>query len=310
MSIDKQTLIIATRRSPLALWQSRHVASLLQQRCAISSELLELSTRGDETLDRSLAAIGGKGLFLKELEEAMQRGEADLAVHSCKDMPVTLDPGFCIAAILPAANPWDAFVSNRYDHLDSLPAGARVGTASPRRQLQLLHRRPDLSVDIVRGNVQTRLQKLDDGEFDAILLACAGLVRLNLNHRIRSQLQAPEWLPAPGQGVIVIECRSDNMNLREALQPLHDEQQALLTSTERAVSEKLSGDCHTPLGVYAHYEQENAADTINLQAVLGNDCVPGQPVKLARAQARGAVNNSHNLAAQIAEQLLDELSGH
>ena len=197
------SLTIATRRSLLALWQTRHVASLLKQHCGLDSNLLELSTRGDEKLDRSLAAIGGKGLFLKELEEAMLAGDADLAVHSCKDVPVDLDERFCIAAVLPGACPWDAFVSNHFANFDALPKGAKVGTASPRRQLQLLHHRPDLQVDIIRGNVQTRLQKLDDGEFDAILLACAGLERLGLQTRIRAQLKAPEWLPAPGQGVIV-----------------------------------------------------------------------------------------------------------
>ena len=205
------TLRIATRKSPLALWQSEHVAARLRDaHPGLAVELVPMSTRGDEVLDRSLAAIGGKGLFLKELELAMLRGEADCAVHSLKDVPMELEGPFALPAILTRADPADAFVSNHYDGIASLPHGARVGTSSLRRQAQLRALRPDLVLLDLRGNVNTRLAKLDAGEYDAIVLACAGLLRLGFGSRIRLRLAAPDWLPAPAQGAIAVECRADD----------------------------------------------------------------------------------------------------
>src|SRR5690606_14627272 len=204
------TLRIATRKSPLALWQSEHVADALRAaHPGLVVTLFPMSTRGDEVLDRSLAAIGGKGLFLKELEVAMLRDEADCAVHSLKDVSMDLEPGFALPAILPRAEHADAFVSNGVDTLAELPEGAVVGTSSLRRQAQVRACRPDLQLRDLRGNVNTRLAKLDAGEYDAIILACAGLQRLGLHSRIRSTLVAPQWLPAPAQGAIAIECRED-----------------------------------------------------------------------------------------------------
>ncbi|MGO1718997.1 MAG: hydroxymethylbilane synthase, partial [Luteimonas sp.] len=205
-----KTLRIATRKSPLALWQSEHAAERLRRaHPGLEVELVPMSTRGDEVLDRSLAAIGGKGLFLKELEVAMQRGEADCAVHSLKDVPMELEPGFALPAVLARADHADAFVSVHHDSLAALPPGARVGTSSLRRQSQVRALRSDLVLGDLRGNVNTRLAKMEAGEHDAIILACAGLQRLGLEGRIRSRLDAPEWLPAPAQGAIAIECRDD-----------------------------------------------------------------------------------------------------
>src|SRR5690349_18198149 len=210
MRAMSRILRIATRKSPLALWQTEHVAARLRAaHPGLVVELVPMSTRGDEVLDRSLAAIGGKGLFLKELELAMQRGEADCAVHSLKDVPMQLEPGFALPAILARADHADAFVSNAFDDIASLPKGARVGTSSLRRQAQLRALRPDLELLDLRGNVNTRLAKLDAGDYDAIVLACAGLERLGLAARIRQRLAAPEWLPAPGQAAIAIEARAD-----------------------------------------------------------------------------------------------------
>ncbi|NUS38628.1 MAG: hydroxymethylbilane synthase, partial [Lysobacter sp.] len=218
-----KTLRIATRKSPLALWQSEHVADRLREtHPGLTVELVPMSTRGDEVLDRSLAAIGGKGLFLKELELAMLRGEADCAVHSLKDVPMELEPGFALPAILTRADYADAFVSNRFANVAALPHGARVGTSSLRRQAQLRALRPDLQLADLRGNVNTRLAKLDAGEYDAIVLACAGLQRLGFDERIRDRLQAPHWLPAPAQGAVAIECREDDDATRELCARLDD----------------------------------------------------------------------------------------
>ncbi|MCA1714219.1 MAG: hydroxymethylbilane synthase, partial [Gammaproteobacteria bacterium] len=210
-----KTLRIATRKSPLALWQSEHVAQLLRAaHPGLTVELVPMSTRGDEVLDRSLAAIGGKGLFLKELELAMQRFDADCAVHSLKDVPMELEPGFVLPAVLARGDHADAFVSNRYADIDALPPGACVGTSSLRRQAQLRARRADLRLLDLRGNVNTRLAKLDAGDHDAIVLACAGLQRLGLDGRIRARLDAPQWLPAPAQGAIAIECRDGDVAMQ------------------------------------------------------------------------------------------------
>ena len=216
-------LRIATRKSPLALWQTEHVAERLRAaHPGLVVELVPMSTRGDEVLDRSLAAIGGKGLFLKELELAMLRGEADCAVHSLKDVPMVLEPGFMLPAILARADHADAFVSSRFESIDALPEGAVVGTSSLRRQAQLRALRPDLVLRDLRGNVNTRLAKLDLGEYDAIMLACAGLQRLGFESRIRARLDAPRWLPAPAQGAIAVECRTDDVATRALFQVLDD----------------------------------------------------------------------------------------
>lgn len=245
-------LRIATRKSPLALWQSEHVADALRAaHPGLQVELVPMSTRGDEVLDRSLAAIGGKGLFLKELEVAMQRGEADCAVHSLKDVPMELEPGFLLPAILQRADYADAFISNTYADIASLPQGAVVGTSSLRRQAQLRALRPDLQLRDLRGNVNTRLAKLDAGEYDAIVLACAGLQRLGMDTRIRTRLLAPEWLPAPAQGAIAIECRDDDPATEALCAALDHADTRTCVEAERAMNRALHGSCHVPVAGYA-----------------------------------------------------------
>ena len=247
-----QRLRIATRKSPLALWQTNHVAQRLREtHPGLDVTLVPLSTRGDEVLDRSLAAIGGKGLFLKELEVAMQRGQADCAVHSLKDVPMELEPGFALPAILTRDDPADAFVSNAFDGLDALPEAARVGTSSLRRQAQLRAHRPDLRLLDLRGNVNTRLARLDAGEYDAIVLACAGLLRLDLGARIRIRLAPPQWLPAPAQGAIAIECRDDEPAIAQLLATLDDAHTRRCVAAERAMNRALHGSCHVPVAAFA-----------------------------------------------------------
>jgi hydroxymethylbilane synthase len=245
-------LRIATRRSQLALWQAEHVAALLRAaHPSLPVELVPMSTQGDRVLDRALAEVGGKGLFVKELEVAMQEGRADIAVHSMKDVPSELPPGFCIAAVLPRANPLDAFLSLRHARFEDLPAGARVGTSSPRRQAQLKHARPDLRLELLRGNVDTRLRRLEEGVLDAILLACAGLERLGLGARITQPLDLELSLPAVGQGVIGIECREDDAASRAALAALHHEESFVRLVAERAFAQALGGSCHSPIAAHA-----------------------------------------------------------
>ena len=248
-------LRIATRRSKLALWQAEHVQSLLRSaHPGLEVELVPMSTQGDRVVDRALAEVGGKGLFVKELEVAMQEGRADIAVHSMKDVPSELPPGFAIVAVLPRANPLDAFISRRYARFADLPQGARVGTSSPRRQSQLRHARPDLRLELLRGNVDTRLRRLDEGELDAILLACAGLERLGIAHHVTEQLGLDLSLPAVGQGVIGIECRSDDSRSREALAALHHAESFTRLLAERAFAATLGGSCHSPIAAHAALE--------------------------------------------------------
>ena len=245
-------LIIATRESPLALSQANHVARLLQQLYPSAAiELLGMTTKGDQILDRSLAAVGGKGLFIKELEEALEEKRADLAVHSLKDGPMDLPDGFALPAILAREDPHDAFVSNTYASLDACPSGARVGTSSLRREAALHAAYPHLQVLPLRGNVGTRLRKLDEGAYDAIILAVAGLKRLGLSDRIRTALSPEQSLPAVGQGALAIETLDTRDDLRTWLQPLHDADTAACTRAERAFSRGLSGSCHTPLAAHA-----------------------------------------------------------
>jgi len=249
-------LVIATRESALALWQAEHVRtrlSALYPNAVI--ELLGLTTQGDRIVDRPLAAIGGKGLFIKELEVAMAEGRADLAVHSLKDVPMDLPGGFVLAAIAAREDPRDAFVSNRHDDLAGLPAGAVVGTSSLRREAQLRERFPKLAIEPLRGNVNTRLRKLDEGQYDAIILAAAGLKRLGFGDRIRALIEPDDSLPAPGQGALALECRADRPDVAAALAPLADVGTTLATTAERAFSRALSGSCHTPLAAYAEWEE-------------------------------------------------------
>ncbi|ALJ27089.1 hydroxymethylbilane synthase [Stenotrophomonas acidaminiphila] len=295
-------LRIATRKSPLALWQSEHVAARLRQaHPGLSVELVPMSTRGDEVLDRSLAAIGGKGLFLKELELAMLRGEADCAVHSLKDVPMELDAPFALPAILERADPADAFVSNRHATLDALPHGAVVGTSSLRRQAQLRALRPDLQARDLRGNVNTRLAKLDAGDYDAIILACAGLERLELGTRIRDRLRAPQWLPAPAQAAVAVECRADAADVIALLAVLDHAGTRACVEAERAMNRALDGSCHVPVAGLAQWRGED----LWLQGLVGG-VADGRAV---RAQAQGPGNDPEALGRDVARQLLDGGAG-
>ncbi|WP_348946425.1 hydroxymethylbilane synthase [Chitinibacter sp. FCG-7] len=245
-------IVIATRESPLALWQAHFVKNWLESTYPeLQVELLGMTTQGDRILDVTLNKIGGKGLFVKELEQALQDGRADLAVHSMKDVPMVLPEGFSIAAIGEREDPRDAFVSGKYANLDELPEGAIVGTASLRRESQLRMRYPHLTIKPLRGNVNTRLRKLDDGEFDAIILAAAGLKRLGLGERIRGELSAEVSLPAPGQGALGLEIRSDRSDLATLLTPFNHPATAAAVTAERSLSRRLNGSCQIPLAAYA-----------------------------------------------------------
>jgi len=293
---------IATRKSPLALWQTEHVAALLRAaHPGIEVGLVPMSTRGDDVLDRSLAAIGGKGLFLKELELAMLRGEADCAVHSLKDVPMELDPPFALSAILERADPADAFISNLYPSLDALPQGARVGTSSLRRQAQLRARRPDLQLLDLRGNVNTRLAKLDAGDYDAIVLACAGLDRLGFEQRIRVRLAAPDWLPAPAQGAIAVECRAEDRQLQSLLAPLDHGPTRTCVEAERAMNRALHGSCHVPVAAYAQFR----SGRLHLEGLVGST----DDGRLVRAQDEAASEAPEALGQAVARELLAQGAG-
>lgn len=297
-----KTLRIATRKSPLALWQTEHVAALLKaQHPQLEIEFVPLSTRGDELLDRSLAAIGGKGLFLKELELAMLRDEADCAVHSLKDVPMELEPGFVMPAIIARGSHADAWVSNHFDSIAALPAGARVGTSSLRRKAQLRALRQDLLIDDLRGNVNSRLAKLDAGEYQAILLACAGLERLGFASRIRARLEAPEWLPAPAQGAIAVECREDAADVQALFAALDDANTRVCVSAERAMNRALDGSCHVPVAALAGLD----GDMLHLQGLVG-DAHTGVQV---RAEARAPRQAAEALGQQVAAALLAQGAG-
>ena len=247
-----RTLRIATRKSALALWQAEYAKKCLQEKYAdLQIELVPMVTKGDQILNSPLSKVGGKGLFIKELEIAMMEGRADIAVHSMKDVPMELPDGFGIHAVFPRENPGDAFVSNHYASVDDLPVGSVVGTSSLRRQCQLKILRPDLQIKDLRGNVNTRLQKLDDGQYDAIILACAGLIRLDMHDRIAQTIDAQQMLPAVGQGVVGIECRNDDSSLIELLGPLNDANTAALVTAERRMNYKLNGGCQVPIAGHA-----------------------------------------------------------
>jgi hydroxymethylbilane synthase len=263
-------IVIATRESRLALWQAQHVQALLGARLGLSASLLGMTTRGDQIVDRTLSKVGGKGLFVKELETALESGAAQLAVHSLKDMPMDLPAGFELVAVLEREDPRDAFVSNRFAALAELPAGALVGTSSLRRVAQLLALRPDLRVAPLRGNLDTRLRKLDDGGYDAIVLAAAGLVRLGLGDRIRARFAVDEMIPAAGQGALGLEIRSDDAVLHERLAALVDPDAWLAVHAERAVARVLGGSCSMPLAAFAARADDGR---FTLRAALGDAAV-------------------------------------
>jgi len=300
--MNPSTLRIATRKSALALWQAEHVAALLRAaHPGLTVELVPMSTRGDEILDQPLATIGGKGLFLKELEVAMLEGRADLAVHSLKDVPAQLEPGFALPAILPRADAADAFVSNDYADLAALPPGARVGTSSLRRQAQLRALRPDLVLLDLRGNVGTRLGKLDAGHYDAIVLACAGLERLDLATRIRSRLTAPDWLPAPGQAAIAIEAREGQVGVLALLAALDDADTRLTVSAERAMNQALGGSCTVPIGAWCMLGEHG----LHLRGMVG-DSASG---RLLHAEASAPSDQAVALGRKVAAALLTQGAG-
>ncbi len=295
--MTNRKLIIATRKSALALWQAEHVAARLRAlHPRLEVALLPLSTRGDELLDRSLSEVGGKGLFLKELERAMLDGEADVAVHSLKDVPADLEPGFCLAAVLERADPADAFISPNHASLDALPQGARVGTSSLRRRAQLQALRPDLQILDLRGNVNTRLAKLESGQYDAIILAVAGLERLELGQHIRSRLEPPAWLPAPGQAALAIECRDKDAGSLALLQPLDHAASRATATAERAMNRRLGGSCSVPVGAFARIDREQ----VHLEGLVG-DVSSG---RLLRAAASGARASAEAVGVEVAEDLL------
>lgn len=252
-----EVIRIATRKSPLALWQANWVRDrLIAQDPDLQVELVGLTTRGDKILDAPLARVGGKGLFIKELEQAMLDHQADLAVHSMKDVPMELPEGFSLGAICAREDPRDAMVSNEYATLADLPVNATVGTSSLRRRSQLLYLRPDLNIQSLRGNVNTRLKKLDEGEYDAIILAAAGLLRLGFAERIRSYIEPDEILPAAGQGAVGIEIREDDAPMRDRLAVLHDHDTAICVSGERVINRRLGGGCQVPLASHARLEHD------------------------------------------------------
>ncbi len=289
---------IATRKSRLALWQSEYVAeALTATHPELSVDLLPMSTRGDEVLDRSLAEIGGKGLFLKELEKALIDGRADLAVHSLKDVPAESPQGLVLAAVMPRADWADLWLSRDGQLPQDLPEGSRVGTSSLRRQSQLLRRFPHLQVEPIRGNVETRLGKMRSGEVSAVILAAAGIDRLGIDLHHRTPLQPPDFLPAPGQGVIVIQCREDDRQTRARLEALHCPLTGAQVSAERAVVAELGGDCRMPLAALA----EVSGDRIRLRARLaspnGQDCLD--------VDLQGAKAQSESLGRQAGQELLE-----
>ncbi|RMG36924.1 MAG: hydroxymethylbilane synthase [Gammaproteobacteria bacterium] len=291
------TIRIATRKSPLAMWQAEHVAEALRAaHPGLQVEILGMSTQGDKILDTPLAKIGGKGLFVKELEARMLAGEADIAVHSMKDVPVTLPEGLHLPVIMQREDPRDAFVSNHFPTFEALPEGAVVGTSSLRRQCQLADRRPDLQIRSLRGNVNTRLRKLDEGEYDAVILAAAGLIRLGFGERIRTTLDPAESLPAIGQGAVGIECRSDDDRINALLTPLHHPDTADRVRAERALNARLEGGCQVPIGGHAVLE----GDQLWLRGLVGT--VDGS--EIVRGEIRGPREEATALGTALAEELL------
>ncbi|HLS97142.1 MAG: hydroxymethylbilane synthase [Porticoccaceae bacterium] len=293
-----RTLRIASRQSPLALWQAEHVKSRLEAlNPGLSVEIIGFTTRGDKFLDAPLAKIGGKGLFVKELETAMLAGQADIAVHSMKDVPMAFPEGLGLAVICAREDPSDAFVSNRYTHPDELPPGAVLGTSSLRRQCQMRERYPHLVIKDLRGNVNTRLAKLDAGEFDAIILATAGLLRLDMAARIRLRIPDSLSLPAGGQGAIGIECRADDAELHRLLAPLHHLPTAQCVTAERALNRRLEGGCQVPIACFAQLDD---GGQLYLRGLVG--AVDGS--RILRAEDRAPAADAEALGVAVAEALL------
>lgn len=296
---SRMKIRIATRKSTLALWQANHVADALRPLPEVTSvELVPLTTRGDEVLDRSLQKIGGKGLFIKELEVAMEAGDADIAVHSMKDVPADMPEGFCIAAVLERANPADALVGK---NLSELAQGARVGSSSLRRQAQLLALRPDVRVQALRGNVNTRLKKLEDGQYDAIILACAGLERLGLEAHISEIFSPDQMLPAAAQGVIGVECLAGRTELLQILKLLDHAATRTVVTAERAVTKELQADCQSPVATFGEIDDS----TLNLRAMVASP--DGR--KIIREQVSGPADDPETLGINLANKLLDMGAG-
>ena len=299
MSISEHTLRIATRQSRLALWQAEHVAALLRAaHPGLKVELVPMTTQGDRILDRPLANIGGKGLFIKELELAMSEHRADIAVHSMKDVPSELPPGMILAAMLPRADPRDAFVSLRHKNFASLSQGARIGTSSLRRQCQLKHVRPDLELVTLRGNVDTRLRKLEEEQFDAIILAAAGLTRLGLENRITQYFEPRESVPAVGQGIIGIECRADDTTNIEFVRALNDAKAWQCCAAERAFAHRLEGSCQSPIAGFATLH----GDRMELHGVIGSP--DGR--EMYRDINSGAATDAERIGVTLAGKLLKD----
>ena len=292
-----RAVVIATRESRLALWQARHVQALLAQRHGLEVSLLGMTTQGDQILDRALSKVGGKGLFVKELETALMERRADLAVHSLKDVPMDLPPGFMLAAVMEREDPRDAFVSPRFENLQSLPQGACVGTSSLRRVVMLRALRPDLRIEPLRGNLDTRLRKLDEGQYDAIVLAAAGLKRLGLADRIRAVFDTQEMIPAAGQGALGLEIRDDDAQLCAWLTDFIDAPTWLAVHAERAVSRALGGSCSMPLAAHARWE----GSELVLDAALGHPLDATRP--LLRVTLRESVAPNPALGTGQAEAL-------
>ncbi len=295
--MTKRTVRIATRNSPLAMWQAEHVKSrLLALHDHIEVELVAMKTRGDVLLDTPLAKVGGKGLFVKELEQGMLEGRADIAVHSMKDVPVEFPEGLHLPVICQREEPHDAFVSNHYDSIDELPQGARLGTSSLRRECQARTRRPDLDVLPLRGNVNTRLRKLDEGQFDAIILAMAGLQRLGFHDRIRNAMTLEQSLPAIGQGALGIETRIDDEEMNALIAPLHDRLTAITVTAERALNRRLAGGCQVPIAGYAMLE----GDEVWLRGLVGRP----DGTQTLYAEKRGPAADADAIGVTVAEMLL------
>ena len=297
MTEQANILRIATRKSALALWQAEFVKAELERfHPDLTVELVPMSTQGDIILDTPLAKIGGKGLFVKELEQAMLDGRADIAVHSMKDVPVEFPEGLELNTICEREDPRDAFVSNQYKSLDELPQGAVVGTSSLRRQCQVRALRPDLDIRDLRGNVNTRLAKLDNGDYDAIILAAAGLLRLEMPERIADFIEPETSLPANGQGAVGIECRSDDERVKALLAPLEHTETRIRVLAERAMNRRLEGGCQVPIGAYALVNGEQ----VHIRGLVG--AVDGS--EILRDEVSGSVENAEQLGVQLAEQLL------
>lgn len=294
---NPKKLVIASRESALAMWQAIHIQTRLQSLYpACDVQILGMTTTGDQILDKPLASIGGKGLFIKELENALLDGRADFAVHSMKDVPMNMPEGFALVATVERENPFDAFVSNDYDSLADLPAGSIVGTSSLRRQSQVQARFPHLKIESLRGNVQTRLRKLDEGQYAAIILAAAGLIRLELNDRIRNIISAEDSIPAVGQGALGIEIKSDRTDLINVLAPLNHTETEQCVEAERGFSRTLAGSCTVPLGAYAT-KQEN---TISITGFVAS--VDGK--QMLRETMSGDANNAESIGKALADKLI------